>query len=72
MDIAQDSKSASGMVDDVMPSATDSDPDAIKATSSDVRDMWRMGKVQELKVRPSTLSLYTNSPSSPASIPHHT
>jgi hypothetical protein len=50
MDIAQDSKSASGMVDDVMPSATDSDPDAIKATSSDVRDMWRMGKVQELKV----------------------
>jgi hypothetical protein len=43
MDIASDSKMA---FDDVMPSNTDD----IKATSSDMKDMWRMGKVQELKV----------------------
>lgn len=42
--MAEESKSV--MVDDVMPIGTEK----YESTSDDVRDMWRMGKIQELKV----------------------
>ena len=45
MDTTENSKAASGTVTDVMPSNTAN----VQSTSSDVRDMWRTGKVQELK-----------------------
>ena len=39
-------KLSATMLNEVMPLGTDE----LKSTSIDVRDMWRMGKVQELKV----------------------
>ena len=42
-----DAKSPPTMVDDVMPDGNEQ----FKSANIDIRDMWRMGRIQELRVR---------------------